>query len=138
MDQICSKKVEKILYIVNISVFQKVLITLKIQVLKINELSRVPVPARTKTLLFVAGIFLVVIFLFPCDIDNIDFKNYIRDILDARCTNVAAENELVSDEKESHSWTTKLATLEEKINALSKENEHLKGEIPKSYTAYSK
>ena len=25
-------------------------------------------PARTKTLLFVAGIFLVVIFLFPCDI----------------------------------------------------------------------
>ena len=35
----------------------------------------------------------------------------------------------VSDEKESYSWTIKLATLEEKINALSKENEHLKGEI---------
>ena len=43
--------------------------------------------------------------------------------------NVAAENELVSDEKESHSWTINLATLEEKINALSKESEHLKGEI---------
>ena len=28
--------------------------------------------------------------------DYIDFKNYIRDILDARYTNVAAENELVS------------------------------------------
>ena len=37
--------------------------------------------------------------------DCIDFKNYIRDILGARYTNVAAENELVSDEKESHSWT---------------------------------
>ena len=31
--------------------------------------------------------------------DHNDFKNYIRDILDARYTNVAAENELVSDEK---------------------------------------
>ena len=61
--------------------------------------------------------------------DCIDFKNYIRDILDTRYTNVAAENELVSDEKESNFWTTKLATLEERINALSKENEHLKGEI---------
>ena len=61
--------------------------------------------------------------------DHNDFKNYIRDILDARYTNVAAENELVSDEKESYSWTIKLATLEENINALSKENEHLKGEI---------
>ena len=61
--------------------------------------------------------------------DYMCFKNYIRDILDARYTNVAAENELVSDEKESYSWTIKLATLEEKINALSKENEHLKGEI---------
>ena len=35
--------------------------------------------------------------------------NYIRDILDARDVNVAAENELESDEKESHSWTIKLA-----------------------------
>ena len=35
----------------------------------------------------------------------------------------------MSDGKESYSWTIKLATLEEKINALSKENEHLKGEI---------
>ena len=61
--------------------------------------------------------------------DCIDFKNYIRDILDARYANVAAENKLVSDEKESNFWTTKLATLEERINALSKENEHLKGEI---------
>ena len=61
--------------------------------------------------------------------DCIDFKNYIRDILDARYANVAAENKLVSDEKESHFWTTKLATLEKRINALSKENEHLKGEI---------
>ena len=31
--------------------------------------------------------------------DYIDFKKYMRDILDARYTNVAAENELVSDEK---------------------------------------
>ena len=31
--------------------------------------------------------------------DYMCFKNYIRDILDARYTNVAAENELVSDEK---------------------------------------
>ena len=54
--------------------------------------------------------------------DYIDFKSYIRDILDARYTNVAAENELVSDRKESYSWTIKLA-LEEKITALSKENE---------------
>ena len=52
--------------------------------------------------------------------DYIDFKNYIRYILDARYTNVAAENILVSDEKESYSWTIKLATLEEKNNALSK------------------
>ena len=56
--------------------------------------------------------------------DYMDFKNHIRDILDARYTNVAAENELVS-----YSWTIKLATLEEKINALLKEDEHLKGEI---------
>ena len=68
--------------------------------------------------------------------DCIDFKNYIRDILDARYANVAAENKLVSDEKESNFWTTKLATLEERINALSKENEHLKGEID-SYYLYS-
>ena len=61
--------------------------------------------------------------------DYTDFKNYIRDILDARDANVAAENELESDGKESHPWTIKLAKLEEKINALSKENEHLKGEI---------
>ena len=61
--------------------------------------------------------------------DYMDFKNYIRVILDERYTNVAAENKLVSDEKESYSWTIKLATLEEKIHALSKENEHLKGEI---------
>ena len=38
----------------------------------------------------------------------------------------------MSDKKESYSWTKKLTTLEEKINALSKENEHLKAEI-KSY-----
>ena len=55
--------------------------------------------------------------------DYIDFKNYIRYILDTTCTNVAAENELVSDENESYSWTKKLATLDEKINALSKESE---------------
>ena len=61
--------------------------------------------------------------------DYMDFKNCIRDILDARYTNVAAENKLVSNEKESYSWTIKLATLEEKINALSKEHKHLKGEI---------
>ena len=42
---------------------------------------------------------------------------------------LAAENEPVSDKKESYSWTIKLATLEEKINGLSKKNEHLKGEI---------
>ena len=42
---------------------------------------------------------------------------------------LAAENEPVSDKKESRSWTIKLATLEEKINGLSKKNEHLKGEI---------
>ena len=35
----------------------------------------------------------------------------------------------MSTERESDSWTIKLATVEEKINALSKENEHLKGEI---------
>ena len=35
----------------------------------------------------------------------------------------------MSTEKEGDSWTIKLATVEEKINALSKENEHLKGEI---------
>ena len=61
--------------------------------------------------------------------DYIDFKNYIRDILDARYTNVVAENELASDEKKSYSWAIKLASLEKKINALSKENEHFKGEI---------
>ena len=54
--------------------------------------------------------------------DDMDFKNYIRDILDAGYTNVAAENELVSDEKESCPRTIKLATLEEKIKALSKVN----------------
>ena len=53
----------------------------------------------------------------------------MRDILDARYTNVVAENELASDEKKSYSWAIKLASLEKKINALSKENEHLKGEI---------
>lgn len=46
--------------------------------------------------------------------DYKDFKNYSRDILDARCTDVAAENELVSDEKESYSRAIKLVTLEEK------------------------
>ena len=51
-----------------------------------------------------------------------------HDILDTRYTNVAAENELVSDEKEGYSWTRKPATLKEKINALSKKNENLKGE----------
>ena len=35
----------------------------------------------------------------------------------------------MSDEKESLSWTIKLATLEEKINALLKKNNYLKGEI---------
>ena len=63
---------------------------------------------------------------------HIDFKNYIRDILDAKYANVAAENKLLSDEKESFSWTIKLATLEKNINALSKENEHLKGQIESS------
>ena len=52
-----------------------------------------------------------------------------HDILDARYTNVAAENELVSDEKGGYSWTIKLVTLQENINALSKKNEHLKREI---------
>ena len=52
-----------------------------------------------------------------------------HDILDARYTNIAAENELESDKKEDCSWTIKLATLKEKINALSKKNEHLKREI---------
>ena len=52
----------------------------------------------------------------------IDFENYIRDILDARYTNVAGQNEPVSDEKESYSRTVELATLNENIN------EHLKGE----------
>ena len=33
-----------------------------------NFLKKCKLPVRTKTLLFVAGIFLVVIFLFPCDI----------------------------------------------------------------------
>ena len=61
--------------------------------------------------------------------DYINFQSYIRDSLDARYTNVAAENKLVSDEKESYFWTTKLATVEEKINALSKDNECLKVEI---------
>ena len=51
------------------------------------------------------------------------------DILGARYTNVGAENALVSEKQESYSWTIKLATLEEKINVLSKENEYLKGEI---------
>ena len=62
--------------------------------------------------------------LFDAFYENyIDFKNYIRDILDARYTNVAAENEIVSDEKESYSRTIKFVTLNEKIQ------EHLKGEI---------
>ena len=52
--------------------------------------------------------------------DYIDFKNYSRYILEAKYTNVAAEYKLVSDEKESYSWTKKLATLEEKNNSLSK------------------
>ena len=64
--------------------------------------------------------------------DYIDFKNYIREILDAKYANVAAENKLLSDEKEIYSWSLKLATLEKKINALSKENEHLKGQIESS------
>ena len=56
----------------------------------------------------------------------INFKSYVRDILDARRANVAAENELVTDEKESFSGTIKIAILNKKINLLSKENEHLK------------
>ena len=52
--------------------------------------------------------------------DYIDFKNYSRYILEAKYTNVAAKYKLVSDEKESYSWTKKLATLEEKNNSLSK------------------
>ena len=39
--------------------------------------------------------------------------------------------------KKIYSWTIKLAALEEEINALSKENEHLKGEL-ESYTANDK
>ena len=50
-----------------------------------------------------------------------DFKNYVRDILDARYTNVAAENEVVGDERKNYSRTIKLTSLEEKINPLSKE-----------------
>ena len=46
--------------------------------------------------------------------DYIDFENYIRDVLDDKYANVAAENKLLSDEKESFSWTIKLATLEKK------------------------
>ena len=61
--------------------------------------------------------------------DYINFQSYIRNSLDARYTNVAAENKLVSDEKESYFWTTKLATEKKKINALSKDNEYLKVEI---------
>ena len=61
--------------------------------------------------------------LFDAFYENyIDFENYIRDILDARYTNVAGQNEPVSDEKESYSRTVELATLNENIN------EHLKGE----------
>ena len=50
-----------------------------------------------------------------------DFKNYVRDILDARYPNVAAENEVVGDERKNYSRTIKLTSLEEKINPLSKE-----------------
>ena len=60
--------------------------------------------------------------------DYIDFKNCIKYNLDGRYTNVAAGNEYVSDEEESYPRTIILATLEEKVNTLSKENEHLKGE----------
>lgn len=58
--------------------------------------------------------------------DYKDFKNYSRDILDARCTDVAAENELVSDEKESYSQTVKLLILEKKVNTLSRKMNILK------------
>ena len=64
--------------------------------------------------------------------DYIDFKNYIRDILDAKYTNVTAENKLLSDKKGIYTWSIKLATLEKEINALSKENEHLKEQIESS------
>lgn len=59
--------------------------------------------------------------------DDINFKNYIRDVLHARYTNVAAKNELMSDEKEIYSRNTKLVTIEEKIDAIWKENGYLKG-----------
>lgn len=45
----------------------------------------------------------------------------MRDILDVRYANVAAENELVGDERKNYSRTIKFASLEEKINPLSKE-----------------
>ena len=56
--------------------------------------------------------------------DYIDFKDYIRRILDPSDRNLAAENELVRD----YSWTIKLSSLEKKTNGLLKENEHLKVE----------
>ena len=59
--------------------------------------------------------------------DDINFKNYIRDVLHARYTNVAAKNEPMCDEKEIYSRNTKLATIEEKTDAIWKENGHLKG-----------
>ena len=49
------------------------------------------------------------------------FKNYMRDILDVRYANVAVENELVGDERKNYSRTIKFASLEVKINLLSKE-----------------
>ena len=56
-----------------------------------------------------------------CYEEYTDFKNYMRDILDARYTNVAAENEVEGDERKNYSRTIKLTSLEEKINPLSKE-----------------
>ena len=56
-----------------------------------------------------------------CYEEYTDFKNYMRDILDVRYANVAAENELVADERKNYSRTIKFDSLEEKINLLSKE-----------------
>lgn len=55
---------------------------------------------------------------YSCYEEYTDFKNYMRDILDVRYANVAAENELVGDERKNYSRTIKFASLEEKINLL--------------------
>ena len=49
--------------------------------------------------------------------DYIDFSNYIKDILDGRYTSIAAENELVSNEKEFLEY--KFSRTRRKINSLS-------------------